>query len=255
MTQRWIHWLVGLVIVVSLSVPTIARSFTTYYSCLPGTITAVVLTNASAFDSEEAFTLTMYDAEGTLLATVSRPLMSYQSIVLFLNEFVEEPNELSWGSLNIETDHLLQAGLWLGTETSWISISNLKVQSLATDDLDVVYYWYGASFANTENRRTGIGLVNPGDSEIVGTAFVYDTTGELQNYSEFTLSPHRSAYFDPESVFPIDTDLWGLIDIRATEPIVVVSEYFDGDGWLLDVDIIDTVYYLQVQQSEESGDS
>jgi len=254
MKQRWICWLVGLVLILSLSVSATARTFTTYYSCLPGTVTAVVLTNASVYDSEEAFTLTLYDAEGTLLQTITRGLTPYQSIVLFLNDFVEEPDEFSWGSLNIESNLLLQAGLWLGTETAWVSVINLQAQLLSTEGLDVVYYWYGANYANTENRRAGIGVINPGDDAITGTAYVYDASGELQNSSDFTLSPHRSAYFMPETVFPVDEGLWGLIDIRASAPLVVVSEYYDADGRLLDVDVIDSVYFLQVEQ-EESGDS
>ncbi|MFC2105348.1 hypothetical protein ACFLS0_01130 [Candidatus Bipolaricaulota bacterium] len=254
MKQRWISWLVGFVLALSLSVSATAGTFTTYYSCLPGTVTAVVLTNASAYDSEEAFTLTLYDAEGTLLQIITRGLDSYQSIVLFLNDFVEEPNEFSWGSLNIESNLLLQAGLWLGTETTWVSVINLQAQSLSTKGLDVIHYWYGANYANTEKRRTGIGIINPGDDTIVGTVYVYDASGELQNHSDFTLSPHRSAYFNPEAEFPIDKELWGLIDIRANAPIVVASEYYDEEGQLLDVDVIDSVYFLQVRQ-EESGDS
>ena len=256
MKQRCASWFVGFVLILSLSVSVTAttRTFTTYYSCLPGTVTAVVLTNASAYDAEEAFTLTLYDAEGTLLQVITRGLDSYQSIVLFLNDFVEEANEFSWGSLNIEANLLLQAGLWLGTEAAWVSVINLQAQSLSTEGLDVVYYWYGSNFANTEKRRTGIGVINPGDDTIAGTVYVYDASGELQNYSDFTLSAHRSAYFKPETVFPIDKELWGLIDIRANAPIVVVSEYYDAEGRLLDIDVIDSVYYLQVQQ-EEGGDS
>jgi len=257
MKQRWINWVTGFVLLLSflsLSVLSEARTFTAYYSCLPGTVTAVALTNASAYDSEEAFTLTLYDAEGTLLQTITRGLASYQSIVLFLNDFVEEPDKFSWGSLNIESSILLQAGLWIGTETAWVSVINLQVQLLSAEELGVVYYWYGANYANTENRRTGIGIINPGDDTITGTAYFYNAAGELRNPSDFTLSPHRSAYFVPETVFPVDKELWGLIDIRATAPLVVVSEYYDADRRLLDVDVIDSAYLLQVQQ-EESGDS
>ncbi len=254
MHQRWNSWLVGLVLVLSLSISATARTITTYYTCLPGTVTAVVLTNASAYDHEEAFTLTMYDAEGALLQTLTKDLDSYQSIVVFLNDLIDEPNEFSWGSLIIESDILLQAGLWLGTEATWVSISNLQVQTMSINGLDIIYYWYGANYANTESRRTGIGIINPSDSAITGTAYIYDSAGELLNHSDFSLLPHGAAYFKPESVFPIGKDSWGLIDIRATAPIVVASEYYDANGTLLDADVIDTVYYLQVQQ-EESGDS
>jgi hypothetical protein len=253
MKQRWITWLAGAALVVLLQAMASAGTFSTYYTCLPGTVTAVVLTNASAYDSEEAFTLTLYDAEGNRTASVTQGLTAYQSKVVFLNDLVEDADEYSWGLADIDATVLLQVGLWIGTESSWISVSNLRAQSLSTEGLDVVYYWYGANYANTENRRGGIGLINPGDESVEGTVYVYDAAGELQNYSQFTLSPRRSAYFDPESVFPIDEELWGLVDIRATAPIIVVSEYYNAAGDLLDVDIIDSVYYLQVQQEEGEG--
>ena len=254
MNQRWSSWLIGLALVLSLAQPLAARTINTYYSCLPGTVTAVVLTNASAYDHEEAFTFGMYDAEGNVVHAFTGGLHSYQSTVFFLNDFIDEPNEFSWGSLIIESSVLLQAGLWLGTETDWVSVSNLQAQSLSTEGLDIVYYWYGANYANTESRHTGIGIVNPGNTRVTGTAYIYDALGELLNSSNFELPAHGAAYFRPEDVLPIGKDSWGLIDIRATEPIVVAGEYFDAEGTLLDVDVIDTVYYLQVQE-QNSGDS
>jgi len=254
MLTRRNGWLVGLIFILVLSTSATARTYTSYYTCLPGSVTAVVLTNASTYDHEEAFQLTMYSADGTVLHAFVGNLDSYQSTVYFLNDFIDEPNEFSWGPLVIESNVLLLAGVWIGTEDEWVSISNVQSQVLSTDGLDVAYFWYGANYANTEHRRTGIAVVNPGKSAITGTAYIYDSDGSLQDSSDFTLSSHGAAYFTPESVFPIGEDSWGLIDIRSTNPIVVVSEYYDARGILLDVDIIDTVYYLQIRQSN-SGDS
>jgi len=254
MLTRWNSWLVGFIFILVLSASTTARTYTSYYTCLPGSVTAVVLTNASAYDHEEAFQLTMYSAGGTILHTFVGNLNSYQSAVYFLNDFIDEPDELSWGSLVIKSNVLLLTGVWIGTENEWVSISNVQAQTLSTEGLDVAYFWCGANYANTEHRRAGIAVVNPGESAITGTAYIYDSEGSLQNSSDFTLNSHGAAYFAPESVFPIGEDSWGLIDIRSTDPIVVVSEYYDASGILLDVDIIDKVYYLQVQQSN-SGDS
>ncbi len=253
MKQRWIIGLIGAILVVSLPVVALASTFSTYYTCLPGTVSAVVLTNASSYESEQAFTLTLYDAQGNPIGSETQGLTAYQSSVVFLNDLVENPDQYSWGLVSIDANVLLQVGLWIGTESSWVSVSNLQAQSLSTEGLDVVYYWYGANYANTENRRGGIGLINPGEESVDGTMYVYDSSGELQNFSQFTLAPRRSAYFDPESVFPIEQELWGLIDVRATAPILLVSEYYDAAGNLLDVDIVDSVYYLQVQQEEGEG--
>ena len=254
MNTRWNRWIVGIVLILALSVSTTARTYTSYYTCLPGTVTAIVLTNASSYDHEEAFRLTMYSAEGPVIHSFTRGLTSYESVVYFLNDFIDQPDEFSWGALVIESNVLLLAGIWIGTDTEWVSISNVQAQTLSTEGLDIAYFWYGANYANTEHRRTGIAVINPGDSALAGTAYIYDSAGSLQNSSDFALEPHSSAYFNPESVFPIGEDSWGLIDIRSTDPMVVISEYFDADGDLLDVDIIDTVYYLQVRQSD-SGDS
>ena len=254
MHPRWNSLLAGFILILLLSVSTAARTYTSYYTCLPGSITAIVVTNASVYDHEEAFTLTLYDAGGDVAHTITSGLKSYESVVYFLNDYFENPDEFSWGSVVIESNVLLLTGVWIGTETEWISISNVQAQTLSTEGLDIAYYWYGANYANTENRRAGIAVINPGESVITGPAFIYDSAGSLQNYSDFTLAPHASAFFRPESVFPIGEDSWGLIDIRSTSPIVVASEYYDANGALLDVDIIDTVYYLQMQQSE-SGDS
>ncbi|MCK5246442.1 hypothetical protein KAR02_06060 [Candidatus Bipolaricaulota bacterium] len=254
MHPRWNSLLVGFILILLLSVSTAARTYTSYYTCLPGSVTAVVVTNASSFEHEQAFNLTLYDAAGSLVHTFISALKSYESAVYFLNDYFKDPDEFSWGSFVIESNVLLLAGVWIGTETEWVSISNVQAQTLSSEGLDIAYYWYGANYANTESRRTGIAVVNPGESVITGTTFIYDSAGSLQNHSDFTLTPHGSAFFKPESVFPVGEDSWGLIDIRSTSPIVVASEYYDANGVLLDVDIVNTVYYLQVQQ-EESGDS
>ena len=254
MIHRWKVGLLGLLVILLPALGATARTLSTYFNCLPGSVTALVLTNASSYDSEDAFTVTMYDAEGGLLETITRGLGPYESTVLFLNDFIEEAGELSWGSLNIEARVLLQAGLWLGTEEAWVSVTNVQAQTLSTEGLDIRYYWYGVNYANTQNRRTGVSIINPSEESVSGTAYVYDSAGQLQNFSDFTLGPHRSAYFQPESVVPSGQDQWGLIDIRSTLPLVVASEYFDGNGVLVDVDLVDSVYYLQVSQPE-GGDS
>ncbi len=248
------QWTAALVLLLSLSIAVAGRTYQSYYTCLPGSVTALVITNASVYEHDEAYTLTLYDAEGAILHTHVGGLTSYESVVLFLTDLVENPGELSWGAAIIESNVLLLAGVWIGTEDQWVSVSNIRTQTLSTQGLDIAYFWYGANYANTENRRTGIAVVNPGETGLTGTAFVYDSAGVLQNYSDFALGAHGSAFFRPETVFPVGENSWGLIDIRSTAPILVASEYYDAMGTLLDIDIIDTVYYLQTQQ-EDSGDS
>ena len=254
MRKRPAALLVGAILLFCVAVSGSSRTHHGYYTCLPGTLTALVLTNASEYASDEAFTVTVFDAHGVPMVSITDSLDTYQSKVLFLNDHIPEIDEFCWGSINIESELLLQVGLWLGTEAEWVSVSNLSAKTLSTDGYDVVYFWYGANYANTANRRTGIGLVNPGGETVHGTTYVYDASGALQSQSDFELAPHQSLYFKPEAVFPIDGEMWGLIDVRASAPIVVAAEYFDANDRLIDVDIIDSVYYLQVQTTE-NGDS
>jgi hypothetical protein len=254
MRKRPAALLVGAILILCVAASGSSRTHNGYYTCLPGTLTALVLTNASEYASDEAFTATVYDAHGTPMVSITDSLESYESKVLFLNEHIPEIDEFCWGSVNIDSELLLQVGLWLGTEDEWVSVSNLNAKTLSTEGYDVVYYWYGVNYANTANRRTGVGLVNPGGGTIRGTTYVYDASGAPLSQSDFELSPHQSLYFKPETIFPIDGEMWGLIDVRASSPIIVAAEYFDANDRLIDVDIINNVYYLQVQ-STENGDS
>jgi hypothetical protein len=239
--------LAGAILVAALSIAASARAYSTYYTCLPGSVTAVVVTNASEYESGEAFALTVYDSKGQELHSLTRGLAAYESTAIFLNDLIEAPDEYSWGLITIDGAVLLHVGVWIGTGSSWLSISNVSSESLAMQELDVAYYWYGADYANTEHRRAGIGLVNPADKTVVGTVYVYSASGELLDSNDFKLAARRSAYFNPETILPVQEDSWGLIDVRVTDPILVVSEYYDSEEMLLDVDIINAPYYLQVE--------
>ena len=72
MHTRWNSLLVGFILILLLSVAATARTYTSYYTCLPGSVTAVVVTNASVYEHDEAFTLTLYDAEGILIRRPQR---------------------------------------------------------------------------------------------------------------------------------------------------------------------------------------
>lgn len=250
MRQPRRSWLIGAMLVLSvLCASAGAQTFDTYYTCLPGSATAVVLTNASAYAADEAFTLTVHSAHGDVLACISDSLSPYESKVVFLDEHMDTADEYSWGLLHIDASILLQVGLWIGVSDSWISITNLRTPTLSTEGLNILNFWYGANYANTENRRTGIGLINPNAVSTTGTVYVYDSSGGLQNYSDFSLEPYSSAYFKPETVFPIGDEMWGLVDVRASTELIVIGEYYDASGTMVDVDVIDAVYYLQAENT------
>jgi len=236
----------GVLILVALAAAAaLGATYSSYYDCSPGRTTAIVLTNASDFSSDAAYVLRVYDPDGQLLVEANGGLGEYESKVLFLNELIEEPNELSWGLVQIESSLLLQMATWIGELDRWVAVINTTRFPLSTENLGVAHQWYSVNYASTGQRSTAITLVNPNDEPVSGAFYIYDATGTSLDASGFTIEPHQLIYFLPEANYDSSDDLWGLIDVRATLPILLVCEYFDGDTALLDVDVVDSPYYLQ----------
>ncbi|MBU0595392.1 hypothetical protein KJ567_01745, partial [Candidatus Bipolaricaulota bacterium] len=223
----------------------LGATYSSYYDCTPGRTTAIVVTNASDFATEAAYVLRVYDPDGQLLAEVSGGLAEYESTVLFLNEIIDEPGELSWGLAQIESSLLLQVATWIGELDKWVAVVNTTRFPLSTEDLGIAQQWYSINYASTGPRSTAITLINPNDEPVSGALYIFDATGAALDASGFTIEPHQLIYFLPEATYESSDKLWGLIDVRATRPILLVGEYFDEDTSLVDVEVIDSPYYLQ----------
>jgi len=223
----------------------LAATYSSYYDCTPGRTTAIVLTNASDFASEAAYVLRVYDPDGLLLAEVDGGMTEYESTVLFLNDLIEAPDELSWGLVQIESSLLLQMATWIGEADHWVAVVNTTRSPLSTEELGVARQWYSINYASTGQRSTAITLINPNDQPVDGALYIYDATGATLDASGFTIEPHQLIYFLPEVNYEPSDDLWGLIDVQATLPILLVGEYFDAATALIDVEVIDSPYYLQ----------
>jgi len=223
-----------------------ARTMWAYYDCGPGVYTVVVLSNASEFVRDDAVTLRMYDANGSLILESIHDLAEYESTAVFLNGLLEETDESTWGLVEIESQILTQIGVWIGVEEDWLFVENYGELAGSTTGLTVEAYWYGVSYANTPNRRTTVTILNPNERLVFGSLYMYDAHGTLQYYRDLPLPAREPTYVDLESGFPIGDDVWGLVDIEVEEPVLVVCSYFDDEGYLIDVDVVDQPYYFQI---------
>lgn len=227
-----------------------ARTYWAYYDCAPGVSTVVVLTNASEFALEDAIAVRLYDANGSLILESVHGLTAYESTAVFLNGLLAETDESTWGLAEIESRLLLQIGVWLGTEDDWLFVENYGELAGNTAGPSIEAYWYGLNYANTQNRRTTVTILNPNDRLISGSLYMYDAYGALQYHQYLQLPARQPTYVDLEGVFPIGDDVWGLVDIETEGPVLLVCGYFDAEGYLIDVDVIDQPYYLEILEQE-----
>jgi len=227
----------------------IGRMVWAYYDCTPGVHTVVMLSNASEFVDDEAVTLTVYDADGRLLHESVHGLSEYESTALFLNDLLEQTDGSTWGLISIESRLLVQTGVWVGTERGWLFVENYG--ELTADHVDAFEtYWYGASYANTSNRRTTITILNPNERLVFGTMYIYDAYGAMQKQHVLTLPARQPTYLDLETIIPTGESAWGWADIESAEPVLVVCTYYDGEGYLIDVDVVEGPYFLERDAEE-----
>lgn len=222
-----------------------ARTIWSYYDCAPGITTVLVLTNASEFALDEAVTLRLYDGSGALASESAYGLAAYESTAVFLNDLFLETDDSTWGLAEIESQLLIQVGVWIGTEDDWLFVENYGELGVRSADAAIEAYWYGLNYANTENRRTTVTILNPGERLVFATLYMYDAYGVLQYHRDLPLPARQPTFIDLESAYPVGPDVWGLVDIESEEPILLVCGYFDAEGYLIDVDVVDQPYYLQ----------
>lgn len=248
--RTWIAILTCAALTIGLAGAAAARTYWAYYDCTPGISTVVVLTNASEFTLEDAVTVRLYDTSGSLILESVHGLTAYESTAVFLNGLLDDADETAWGLAEIDGRLLLQVGVWIGTENDWLFVENYGelVGNLSEPSIDT--YWYGLNYANTNSRRTTITILNPSERLVSGTLYMYDAYGTLQYQRNLQLPARSPRHVDLESVFPIGDDVWGLVDVEADAPVLLVCAYFDAEGYLIDVDVVDQPYYLEISEQE-----
>jgi len=217
-----------------------AGQYALYYACTDSQDTALVLMNSGG--GETYYTLKIYDAYGTLLEASSGDLDGFESDYQVLSGLVGN-KDTNWGLVIVETPGIMTTGIETFVNGGWQASEN--VTDPVAGGNGATYYWYSLNYANTSDQATGVAVVNPYDSPVAGTLFVYDSFGKQAVSVDILLDPHESEYFALRNLVSQSDSMWGAIDIKATAPIVVAGEYFSSDGTLLNVDEITRFYYSE----------
>ena len=234
--------LFAIVILLSLgiAVSVTGAEYAVYYASTDSQDTALVIMNSGG--KETYYTLKVYNAYGTLIDAVSGDLDGFESDYKVISDIVGH-KDTNWGLAIIETPGILTLGIETFVNDGWQASEN--VTDPVTGGNGATYYWYGLNYANTSDQATGIAVVNPYDTPVAGTLFVYDSFGNKVYSTDILLDPHESEYYALRELVSKEDSMWGAVDLKMTAPVVVAGEYFASDGTLLNVDEITRFYYSE----------
>lgn len=232
---------IALVSLVCTAVALYGDSYALYYASYSGQDTALVIMNSGGQDTY--YTVKAYDAYGTLIDSTSGDLVAYESDYIILSSLVGYAED-AWGLALIESPAILTVGVETAMYEEWVSSDNV-VDPLPIDDGEFTYFWYGLNYSNTPTQKTGIAVVNPNAFPAAATLFFYNSYGDLETSLDILLDPHETDYYLSDDVVGTAVSAWGIVDVRATVPIIIAAEYFDGEGTLKNVDQISFYYYAE----------
>ncbi len=240
MNGKFAIFVIVALLFIGTAVSVIGAEYAVYYASTDSQDTALVIMNSGG--KETYYTLKVYDAYGTLIDAVSGDLDGFESDYQVLSDIVGQ-EKTNWGLALIETPGILTFGIETFVNDGWQASEN--VTDPVTGGNGANYYWYGLNYANTSDQTTGIAVVNPHNSPVAGTIFVYDSAGNKVYSTDILLDPHESEYYLLKDLVSEKDSMWGAVDIKMTAPIVVAGEYFSSDGTLLNVDEITRFYYSE----------
>jgi len=231
-----------LIVLLSTGIGIIAfpNSYALYYACTQEQDTALVIMNSGGSDT--FYTIKVYDAYGTLLEATSDDLAGFESNYQRLSDLITISGS-TWGLALIETRGILTIGVETFINDQWYSSDNIL--DPIPDNAEYTYHWYGLNYSNTTDQTTGIAIVNPSNSPAAATVFIYDSFGTPQKQIDIVLDPHETDYYDSADILGTADSMWGVVDIKATVPLVAAAEYFNADKLLLNVDQISHYYYCE----------
>lgn len=236
-------WSVLILALCVVAPPALGRTYVAYHDSTEGHNTALVLTNVA--NESVSVEVIAYDSAGTPIASTEVNLSGFASEAIFLEELVEEASGLAWGLVSAETEGRIALASWVGVDGAWLSIENTSVPLTLPETYDVSGYWITTNYANTASRSTALSLVNPFDAQAAGKIYVYNAEGEAQAALPFELEPRTSAFVLLSEELDMGSTMWGMVDVSCDAPILLVAEYLDAAGNLIDIDVV-TSFYLVV---------
>jgi len=239
--RRWIPVL----LVWAFSLPAVGITYAGYYDCTGDRNTFLVVSDVSGLQELAPITVRLFDRDGAQLAAETLDLTTYESEVLILGELAGDAGSNAWGLVQVECETLLHLASWIRDASGWIAVNHVTRPSYEAEELGYTHYWHGIGFANTPSRKTAILLVNPSSSAVAANLRFFDPRGTQLETLEATLPAFASAYQPTGYLIEEGVDAWGLVDIRATSPILVVAEFSNAQGELIDIDLESTYYFAR----------
>jgi hypothetical protein len=181
---------VAVAVTVLLAVPAAGSTYALCHDSTEGRETALVVTNVEEVDTP--YTVTVYDAEGTLIGKTDGELSAYGSEVVFLDDIGMMQTAATWGLVRIDTPNHVSAATWIRSSAAWLAVENAAIPIIDPSEDDHTYYWFTTNYANTSMRTTAFGITNPYGEFAQGTVWVYDSSGQRQLSADFALPPHAS---------------------------------------------------------------
>lgn len=219
------------------------RQFALYHESMAARSTALVAMNLDS--TQTAVTFAIYDASGTRLAERETVLAGQASDALFLDDVLGERDGTAWGLVLAETDGHVAFGVWIASDDAWQCVENVVTALLDPANAPYAAYWYAADYASTGNRNSGLAIVNPWADPVTAEIEVHDASGDVVTHVAVDLDGRASGYYNLSGALSADASLWGAVLVRATRPILLVTEYRDEGSGLIDLDMITQFFYVE----------
>jgi len=192
-----------------------------------------------------SYVLNIYDARGERIFSVVERLPAGGASFCRLSDEIEKDVE-HWGLLTVETadGNFLSLGLEYYTDGTLISVDNI-FEPVPRIQLRRVY-WYCIYYVNVGVANTGLVLMNPWWGNTTVRIYVRKQNGELLYTKEIELSSHDAYFLNLEECIDHAGTFWGVIDVKAENPIALACEYYDRMGSELEIDNVVDYYAVQL---------
>lgn len=198
----------------------------------------LVISVLNTMPDSNAVSISVYDAYGKSLWTISDTLAALTSRYLRLGQFVPE-GQFHWGLVSLESTEPVVIGLEYLKDEKLISVDHVSqpVPELAEGEP----YWLGAYYNQVGEDSAGIIVMNPWNEETGYVITIYRQDGAVLYKEEGLLDPHEADYYNLDKLLGHGSYLWGLVDVRMQGKAVVIAAEYYGLG--LEVDNVTEFYY------------
>jgi hypothetical protein len=187
------------------------------------------------------FMLTVHDAYGAAIWSVSDTLASAESGYVVLSERVPYA-DYPWGVVTVDSADRLIFGLEYYKNDQLVSIDSVVTEVPELNTYET--FWLGSYYSQVGYSETAFIVMNPWATTTSCTIRAYDNSGYNVYSQDFTLSPYESEYVELKDAIGSGGSLWGLLDVTMQYHAVVIALEYYGRGCSgLVIDNVTDFYY------------